>query len=104
MHALFVWWLIGRASSPYNAYCVRGAAIVAVWCPSDAYACVCACELLGCCWMTVCGGGAYTVHAQVLGKLKSLGNTILGKFGLSLDNFKMKQDPATGGYSMNFQQ
>lgn len=41
---------------------------------------------------------------EVIGKLKDLGNTILGKFGLSLDNFKMKKDPNTGGYSMNFSQ
>jgi hypothetical protein len=31
-------------------------------------------------------------------KLKGFGNTILGKFGLSLDNFKMQQDPSTGPY------
>ncbi|GAA5919456.1 hypothetical protein JCM1841_002404 [Sporobolomyces salmonicolor] len=40
---------------------------------------------------------------EVLGKLKDLGNTVLGKFGLSLDNFKMQEQPG-GGYSMNFQQ
>ena len=40
---------------------------------------------------------------EVLGKLKSLGNTILGKFGLSLDNFKMTKDE-NGGMSLNFQQ
>lgn len=40
---------------------------------------------------------------EVLGKLKSLGNTILGKFGMSLDNFKMKQAP-DGSYSMSFNQ
>jgi hypothetical protein len=33
-----------------------------------------------------------------------LGNTILGKFGISLDNFKMEQDPATGSYSVRMQQ
>ena len=42
--------------------------------------------------------------AEALGKLKDLGNTILGKFGMSLDNFQMVQDPATGGYSINFKQ
>eukprot|EP00899_Mesostigma_viride_P013192 jgi/Mesvir1/21874/Mv04249-RA.1 len=41
---------------------------------------------------------------EVLGKLKDLGNTVLGKFGLSLDNFKATKDPATGSYSINFQQ
>ena len=38
------------------------------------------------------------------GKLKELGNSVLGKFGMSLDNFKAVQDPATGSYSINFQQ
>lgn len=40
---------------------------------------------------------------EVMGKLKSLGNTILGKFGLSLDNFKM-QPKEDGTYSMSFEQ
>jgi tetratricopeptide (TPR) repeat protein len=40
---------------------------------------------------------------EVIGKLKTLGNTILGKFGLSLDNFKMKQNPDDGTYSMSFE-
>jgi hypothetical protein len=38
------------------------------------------------------------------GKLKELGNTVLGKFGMSIDNFQAVKDPATGSYSINFQQ
>lgn len=40
---------------------------------------------------------------QVLGQLKDLGNSLLGKFGLSLDNFKMEKGEG-GGYSVQFKQ
>jgi len=39
---------------------------------------------------------------EVLGNLKNLGNMVLGKFGMSLDNFKMQQNP-DGTYNIGYQ-
>jgi len=38
---------------------------------------------------------------EMLDKLKGLGNSLLGNFGLSTDNFKFEPN-GQGGYSMNF--
>ena len=53
-------------------------------------------------WMNV-HTYSFTTQDEMLGKLKELGNSLLGKFGMSLDNFKAVKDPATGSYSISFQ-
>ncbi|KAH1067850.1 hypothetical protein J1N35_032837 [Gossypium stocksii] len=40
---------------------------------------------------------------EMMAKLKELGNSVLGKFGMSVDNFKAVKDPNTGSYSISFQ-
>ncbi|GAC95916.1 hypothetical protein PHSY_003494 [Pseudozyma hubeiensis SY62] len=44
---------------------------------------------------------AETEKDEMISKLKGLGDSILGNFGLSTNNFKFTQQPG-GGYSMNF--
>ncbi|XP_042390831.1 tetratricopeptide repeat protein 1-like [Zingiber officinale] len=41
---------------------------------------------------------------EMIGKLKEMGNSLLGRFGMSLDNFKAVKDPKTGAHSISFQQ
>ena len=41
---------------------------------------------------------------EVVGKLKELGNSLLGRFGLSLDSCAAERDPETGAYSIKFNQ
>lgn len=41
---------------------------------------------------------------EMMGKLKDLGNSLLGNFGLSLNNFKAEKDETTGSYNIQFVQ
>lgn len=40
---------------------------------------------------------------EMIAKLKEMGNSLLGRFGMSTDNFKAVKDPSTGSYSISFQ-
>jgi len=44
------------------------------------------------------------MKTEMMGKLKDMGNSLLGHFGLSTDNFKFEKDPNTGSYNIGFQQ
>ncbi len=42
------------------------------------------------------------LKSETLGQLKGLGNSILGKFGMSLDKFKLNQN-TDGSYNISYQ-
>lgn len=42
------------------------------------------------------------MKAEMVSKMKDLGNSLLGNFGLSLDNFKAEKDETTGSFSIQF--
>ncbi|PWA67777.1 acetyltransferase A, auxiliary subunit [Artemisia annua] len=48
--------------------------------------------------------GSGQLFTDEIRKLKDMGNSILGRFGMSVDNFKAVKDPNTGSYSISFQQ
>ena len=55
-------------------------------------------------WEPIVAERQEKMKEEMMGKLKDLGNSVLGHFGMSLDNFKMEKDPSTGSYSIKMQQ
>ena len=49
------------------------------------------------------GLGWLASQDKALGQLKELGDSILGNFGMSTDNFKFDKDPDTGSYAIRFE-
>jgi len=45
---------------------------------------------------------ALSLSLSLSTSLPAAGNNILGRFGMSLDNFKAEKDPATGSYNISF--
>jgi tetratricopeptide (TPR) repeat protein len=41
------------------------------------------------------------MKAEAMGKLKELGNSVLGFMGMKLDDFKFAQDPNTGSWNIS---
>lgn len=41
------------------------------------------------------------MKAEAMGKLKELGNSVLGFMGMKLDDFKFTQDPNTGSWNIS---
>lgn len=46
---------------------------------------------------------AEKMKEEMIGKLKDLGNSLLGRFGMSVDNFKVVKDPNTGSSTIQYQ-
>ena len=40
--------------------------------------------------------------AEMLAQMKTMGNNLLGKFGMSLDQFQSTKDEKTGAYNISF--
>ena len=43
------------------------------------------------------------LKTKALGQLKDLGNMFLKNFGMSVDDFKMQQDPKSGGWNIRWE-